>query len=178
MSRCVPSAGARDPFLSRAALLESIRDATELQTEWMVGRVGVDVAPAMLAVASTVDPTIDWREGNATSLPVRTTEHFTVLTCHQGLQFMPDKPAAIREMRRVLAPGGRVAIATWRSLEDTPAVLELNAVAERHVGRIVDSRHSLGDADALNNLLVDAGFSDVSVGTLAHDVQYIATAHV
>lgn len=85
---------------------------------------------------------------------------------------MPDKPAAIREMRRVLAPGRRVAIATWRSLEDIPGMLELNAVAERHVGRIVDSRHSFGDANALNHLLVDARFSDVSVGTLAHDVQF------
>src|SRR5215471_4332234 len=73
--------------------------------------VGVDVAPAMLAVARTVDPTIDWREGNAVSLPVGDAEHFTVLTCHQGLQFMPDKLAAVRDMRRVLAPGGRVAIA-------------------------------------------------------------------
>jgi len=134
--------------------------------------VGVDVAPAMLAVARAVDPTMDWREGNAISLPVSATEQFTVLTCHQGLQFMPDKPAAIREMRRVLAPGGRVAIATWRSLEDIPGMLELNAVAEQHVGRIVDSRHSFGDATALKNLLVDSGFSDVSVGTLAHDVQF------
>jgi SAM-dependent methyltransferase len=32
--------------------------------------VGVDVAPAMLAVARKVEPTIDWREGNATSLPI------------------------------------------------------------------------------------------------------------
>jgi ubiquinone/menaquinone biosynthesis C-methylase UbiE len=134
--------------------------------------VGVDVAPAMLAVARTVDPTIDWREGNAVSLPVSAGEHFTVLTCHQGLQFMPDKPAAIREMRRVLSPGGRVAIATWRSLEDTPGVLELNTVAERHVGRIVDSRHSFADSNALNRLLIDAGFSDVTVETLAHDVQF------
>ena len=82
--------------------------------------VGVDVAPAMLAVARTVDPTIDWREGNAVSLPVSATEQFTVLTCHQGLQFMPDKFAAIREIRRVLAPGGRVAIATWRSARGRP----------------------------------------------------------
>ena len=134
--------------------------------------VGVDVAPAMLAVARTVDPTIDSREGNAIALPVSATEQFTVLTCHQGLQFMPDKPAAIREMRHVLAPGGRVAVATWRSLEDIPGMLELNAVAERHVGRIVDSRHSFGDATALKSLLADSGFSDVSVGTLAHDVQF------
>jgi len=134
--------------------------------------VGVDVAPAMLAVAHAVNPTIEWREGNAVSLPVTAAEQFTVLTCHQGLQFMPDKAAAVREMRRVLAPRGRVAIATWRSLEDNPGMVELNAIAERHVGRIVDSRHSFGDAGALERLLVDAGFGDVSVGTIAHDVQF------
>jgi SAM-dependent methyltransferase len=130
------------------------------------------VAPAMLAVAHAVEPTIDWREGNAVSLPVTPAEQFTVMTCHQGLQFMPDKSAAVREMRRVLAPRGRVAIATWRSLQDTPGMVELNAIAERHVGPIVDSRHSFGDAGALERLLVDAGFSDVSVGTLAHDVRF------
>src|SRR5689334_25445430 len=75
--------------------------------------VGVDLAPAMLAVARAVDQTIDWRQGEATSLPVNANEQFTVLTCHQGLQFMADKPAAVREMRRVLTSGGRVAIATW-----------------------------------------------------------------
>jgi ubiquinone/menaquinone biosynthesis C-methylase UbiE len=80
--------------------------------------VGVDVAPPMLAVARTVDPTIDWREANAMSLPVDASDQSTILTCHQGLQFMPDKPTAIREMRRVLAPGGRVAVATWLPLQD------------------------------------------------------------
>src|SRR5262245_6411609 len=134
--------------------------------------VGVDVAPAMVAVARTVDPTIDWREGNAVALPVNAGERFTVLTCHQGLQFMPDKPAALRDMRRVLAPRGRVAIATWVSLEDIPGMHDLNAVAERHVGPILDSRHSLGDGHALKQLLVDAGFSDVTVGTVTHDVQF------
>jgi ubiquinone/menaquinone biosynthesis C-methylase UbiE len=134
--------------------------------------VGVDVAPAMLAVARTVDPTIDWREGNATSLPVSAGELFTVLTCHQGLQFMPDKPAAMREMHRVIAPGGRLAIATWSPLPDLPAMAELDSVAEREVGPILDSRHSFGDATALRELLVDTGFSEVEVGTLAHDVRF------
>ena len=132
--------------------------------------VGVDVAPAMLAVAGTADPTIDWREGNAVALPV--SEQFTVLTCHQGLQFVPDKPAAIREMRRVLAPGGRVAIATWCALEDIPGMRELNAVAERHVGPIVDSRHSFGAGSALKSLLSDAGFHRIDVRTHAHDVRF------
>ena len=134
--------------------------------------VGVDVAPAMLAVARSVDSTIDWRDGNATSLPVAGNERFSLLTCHQGLQFFPDKPAALREMRRVLAPGGHVAIATWRSLQDLPAALELNNIAERHVGQIVDVRHSLGSADALKSLLTDAGFQDVRVDLFSHDVRF------
>jgi ubiquinone/menaquinone biosynthesis C-methylase UbiE len=134
--------------------------------------VGVDVAPAMLAVARSVDQTIDWRQGNATSLPVDATEQFTVLTCHQGLQFMADKAAAVREMRRVLAPSGRLAIATWCSLENLPRMRGFNEIVERHVGRIVDFRHSFGDANALKRLLVETEFSDIQVGTLAHDVQF------
>jgi ubiquinone/menaquinone biosynthesis C-methylase UbiE len=134
--------------------------------------VGVDVSPAMLAVARDVDRTIDWRLGNATDLPVTAAEHFTVVTCHQGLQFMPDKAAAIGEMRRVLAPGGRVAIGTWRSLEDLSAVRELNAAVEQYVGPTTDVRHSFGDASALARLLVDAGFRDVDTRTLTHDVHF------
>jgi ubiquinone/menaquinone biosynthesis C-methylase UbiE len=134
--------------------------------------VAIDVAPPMLAVARTVDASIDWREGNATALPVRDGEVFALLACHQGLQFFPDKPAAVREMRRVLAPNGRVAIACWRSLQDIPAALELNEVAERHVGPIVDSRHSFGDADRLRALLIDGGFHDATVETHSHDVRF------
>jgi ubiquinone/menaquinone biosynthesis C-methylase UbiE len=134
--------------------------------------VGVDVAPAMLAVARAVDQTIDWRQGNAAALPVSDEEQFTVLTCHQGLQFMPDKPAVMREMRRVLAPAGRLAIAAWSSLEHLGGMVELNAIAERHVGPIVDARHSFGDAGALKQLLVDAGFANVKVGSFAHEVQF------
>ena len=133
--------------------------------------VGVDVAPPMLAVARNVDATIDWREGNATSLPVGNSERFSLLTCHQGLQFVPDKAAAAREMRRVLAPGGRVAIACWRTLQDIPVGLELNNIAERHVGKIVDSRHSFGNSDALMALLGDGGFREARVGTFSHDVR-------
>ena len=134
--------------------------------------VAVDVAPPMLAVARTVDASIDWREGNATALPVGDSEAFSLLACHQGLQFFPDKPSAVREMRRVLAPNGRVAIACWRSLQDIPAVLELNEIAKRHVGPIVDSRHSFGNADGLRALLIDGGIHDARVETFSHDVRF------
>jgi hypothetical protein len=48
----------------------------------------------------------------------------------------------------------------------------MNAVVERHVGPIADSRHSFGDAGALKRLLSENGFSDVHVSSFAHDVQF------
>lgn len=134
--------------------------------------VGVDVSPGMLGVARKTDPSIDWREGNAAALPVDDDERFSMLACHQGLQFMPDKAAVVREMRRVLAPRGRIAIATWRSLEDLPGMRQLNAVVERHVGPIVDSRHGFGEAKAVEALVVDGGFRDAVVDTFTHDVRF------
>jgi ubiquinone/menaquinone biosynthesis C-methylase UbiE len=129
--------------------------------------VGVDLNPQMLAVAKAIAPNIDWREGNAGALPVGDAEKFDIVVCQQGLQFFPDKAAAVREMRRVLAPRGRLAIATWRPLTEIPLLRELHRVAERHVGAVVDRRHGFGDATSLERLLADAGFRDVRVETIS-----------
>ena len=127
--------------------------------------VAVDRSAAMLAVARATAPEIDWREGDATTLPIRDDERFDAVLCHQGLQFFPDKPAAAREMRRALAPGGRIGIGVWGSRETNPLFDELDLVAERFVGPVQDVRHGFADADALARLLTDAGFRDVAVDT-------------
>ncbi len=67
--------------------------------------VGVDVNPQMLAVARRVAPTIDWREGDASALPLRGDEQFDVVLCQQGFQFFQDRAAAARQMRRALVRG-------------------------------------------------------------------------
>lgn len=133
--------------------------------------VGVDAAPPMLAVARGIDSTIDWREGNAMALPVAEGERFSMLTCHQGLQFFPDQTAAMREMRRVLLPGGRVAIGTWRPLEEASLFRELQPIAEQQLGPVVDARHSFGDAGAIFRLLTDGGLRSVQVETITHDIR-------
>jgi ubiquinone/menaquinone biosynthesis C-methylase UbiE len=134
--------------------------------------VAVDLSPQMLAVARAIAPGVDWREGSAGALPVSGDERFDVVLCQQGLQFFPDKPAAVREMRRVLGPAGRVAIATWRSVEEFPLLRALNAVAERHVGAITDARYGFGDAAALARLLEGAGFHDVQVETMSRTIRF------
>jgi ubiquinone/menaquinone biosynthesis C-methylase UbiE len=134
--------------------------------------VGIDASAPMLAVARRQAPEIDWREGNAVALPVAPDEHFDVVVCQQGMQFFPDRPAAAREMRRVLAPAGRVVVATWRPLPDVPFCRDLNGIAERHLGPVVDQRHAFSDAAALAAVLEEAGFRGVRVDVITRTIRF------
>ena len=122
--------------------------------------VGVDLSPDMLAVARAAAPGIDWRVGDASALPLHDEERFDVVVCQQGLQFFPDRPTAAAQMRRALAPGGRLAVAAWRSDDEIPFFRELRRVAERHLGSIADQRYSFGEAAPLEALLREAGFRE------------------
>jgi ubiquinone/menaquinone biosynthesis C-methylase UbiE len=133
--------------------------------------VGVDRSPLMLTVAREIEPGVDWREGDAASLPLKQGERFDAAFCHQGVQFFPDRPAAVGAMRDALKPGGRIAIGVWRALEENGAFHDLAQIAERTVGPIRDVRHSFGDADALAQLLTDAGFVSVRVESLSRTVR-------
>jgi ubiquinone/menaquinone biosynthesis C-methylase UbiE len=130
--------------------------------------VAVDVSPGMLEIGRAIAPDVVWREGSALDLPLADTERFDVVTCQQGLQFFPDRAAAARQMRRALVPGGRLGVSTWRPLPEVPVFAALHAVAERHLGPVVDQRHGFGDGAALAALLGDAGLHDVEVTTVAH----------
>lgn len=163
------ASGARDSVLDVACGTGIV---ARLAREKGVGRiVGVDMSAGMLGVARTVAPDIDWREGDATKLPLKAGESFEVVGCHQGLQFFRDKPAAIAEMRRALAPAGRLAVATWRPIEDVPAMNDLRRVAVAHLGEYFDVRHGFGDADALRGLLSGAGFGDIQIATVTRTVR-------
>jgi ubiquinone/menaquinone biosynthesis C-methylase UbiE len=136
------------------------------------GVVGIDISPDMLEVARRVEPDIDWRNGKADALPLRDGERFDVVVCQQGLQFFPDKAAAAGEMRRALADGGRLAVATWRSDDEVPFFRELRRVAERHLGAVEDQRYGFGAAAPLGALLRAAGFRDVEARTISRTIRF------
>jgi ubiquinone/menaquinone biosynthesis C-methylase UbiE len=138
--------------------------------------VGIDVSPAMLAVARAAAPGIDWREGNAGALPLAPQELFDAVICQQGLQFFADKPAAAAQMRRALAPGGKLAVSVWRSDDEMPFLRELRRVAERHLGPIADQRYRFGDVAALETLLRDAGLRDVRSKPVSRMLRFDDTA--
>jgi SAM-dependent methyltransferase len=130
---------------------------------------GLDLNAGMLAVARSLPQppgvTIDWLEASATATNLPDTS-FDIILCQQGFQFFPDKPAALREMRRVLVPGGRVFLSVWKA--PGPYNFAVGDALERHVGtetaaRYRASRSGLPDQEALHRLLVEAGFGAVQI---------------
>jgi SAM-dependent methyltransferase len=96
--------------------------------------VGVDPSPGMIAVAKQLAPAIEWREGIAESLPFPD-QSFDAVVSQFGLMFFTDRRQALREMLRVLTPGGRLAVAVWDSLDNIPAYASEVALLERMAGR-------------------------------------------
>jgi len=70
---------------------------------------GLDFSPEMLARARRKSDTIDWVEGDALALPFPDGT-FDAATVGFGVRNVADLEAGLRELRRVLRPGGRLAI--------------------------------------------------------------------
>jgi ubiquinone/menaquinone biosynthesis C-methylase UbiE len=137
--------------------------------------VGVDLNPGMIAVAGSLPAPagapIEWLERSAVDLLLPDAS-FDVVLCQQGLQFFPDKLVALREMRRVLVPGGRLALSVWNSTG-----LYNSAVGEalaRFVGHAAATKFCVSrqvpGKDELQCLTTEAGFSDVEVRVSRLDI--------
>jgi SAM-dependent methyltransferase len=90
------------------------------------------------------------------------------LLCRWGLMFAVDPGAAVREMRRVLRPGARVALAVWDEAQHNPwAALPMRAL--RELGHLpppdpdVPGMFVLGEPGRMQELLEEAGFVDCEV---------------
>ena len=114
--------------------------------------VAVDINAAMLAVGRALPapagPPVEWREGDAVDLDLPD-QSFDLVLCQQGLQFFPDRAAAVREIRRVLTPEGRAVISVWQDLDHHPvykALFEATACKLRTNVSDFDVSFSLGNA--------------------------------
>ena len=88
---------------------------------------------------------------------------FDVVYCQQGMQHMSDPLAALREMGRLLKPGGRLGLALWTQ---SPFGLFRQVVADFGVSGEGPRPSTFGrDAAELASTLREAGFRDVQVQT-------------
>jgi len=136
--------------------------------------VGIDVNEGMLVVAKRKAPDIEWRQGKAEMLPFDE-DSFDVVVSQFGLMFFEDRPLALREMMRVLRPGGHLAIAVWDTLENTPGYTAMVSLVQRLFGEqaanSMRAPYVLGDKKELQALFGDAGISQALITT------YPGTAH-
>jgi SAM-dependent methyltransferase len=117
--------------------------------------------------------------GGRSSLPFRDAA-FDVVVCQQGLQLLPDRGRALAEMWRVLAPGGRAAVAVWGPIARNPAFAALAESLERRAGLRVAAAvrwlFCLPEPGDLRAVLAGAGFDAIRVRTVRRTVRFPSVA--
>jgi SAM-dependent methyltransferase len=127
--------------------------------------IGLDHDPLMLGMADSLEPGIEWRQGDIQSLPFPD-RSFDLVICQQGLQFPPDRLAGAREFHRVLKRGGRIVLAIWTEVAKAPGHAALFAAlgARLGTGMSTPPPWSLADETEVRGILAAAGFTDVEIG--------------
>ena len=133
--------------------------------------VATDLSKAMLDYARAKlqgREGIEWREADALKLPFEDAE-FGAVVCGFGIMFMPDRQAALREARRVLADGGILLFNVWDRIEENPHALVNAAVLEAMFPGDPEMQfrlpYDMHDPALLRRLLQGAGFRETSIET-------------
>jgi ubiquinone/menaquinone biosynthesis C-methylase UbiE len=146
------------------------------------GRViGLDLAPSMLEVARRKAaalglPNVRFKEKDVSTLPFDTAT-LDAITSRFCLMFLPDVPAAAREIARVLSPSGRLAAAVWSAPERNPYIRIPMDVIKQFIDLpppdpSVPGIFRLANPGDLAGLLAIAGLADIHEEEFLADVRF------
>jgi ubiquinone/menaquinone biosynthesis C-methylase UbiE len=139
-----------------------------------LGRTGrlitTDFSPGMLAAARRRGDelgvaNVDYRIVDAERIELD--DSVDGVLCRFGYMLMPDPGAALAETRRVLRPGGRLALAVWDAPERNPffAIIGIGLAQGGHIpppdSPQAPGPFSMASAERTEELLRDAGFAEV-----------------
>jgi ubiquinone/menaquinone biosynthesis C-methylase UbiE len=145
-------------------LRERLGDETRL--------VATDFSDDMLKVARAKPPLskpVEWKVADATDLPFKDGS-FDAVVCQFGVMFFPDREKAMREMFRVLRPGGRVLFNVWDDIKHN----DFPRTAHEVIEKMFDSEppafyktpFGFHDHFEIRTMLRGAGFVDVALTTV------------
>jgi SAM-dependent methyltransferase len=132
--------------------------------------VGIDPSAAFIQAARSqiTDPRVTIELGDAQNLPYADASFDRCLAL-LIVNFIPDAPKAAKEMRRVTKSGGVLATTMWdgsRANELQNCLWDAAIAIDPTVKRPADRRRSYGSAEALSDLLADAGLTEIEITDL------------
>ena len=134
--------------------------------------VGIDLSNAMVEAARRVAlPNAAFARMDAEQLEFADA-HFDVALCALGLMYLPDPERALAEMRRVLRPGGRIALAVWGERARCGWAALFGIVDAEVASEVCPLFFRLGQGDALAHACAEVGFVDVATQRLATTLAY------
>jgi ubiquinone/menaquinone biosynthesis C-methylase UbiE len=173
------------PFLLRAAHIApgmqvlDIATGTGLSAEAALAAVGptghviaADVSPAMVQkarerLAKAPNVSVSVEDGQALSFGDCS---FDAVLCNLGLMFFPDPVRGLSEFRRVLRPGGRVAVSV-NTVVERSYNHQINVIIARHMPSLAEAvtrTFALGEASRLRSLFNEAGLAAIETRTVRH----------
>ena len=134
--------------------------AIELARPRGAGCAGIDASHRLVAIARDRNPDADIRVGDMHALPWEDAS-FDVVTSFRGI--WATTPAAVGEIHRVLAPGGRVGLTVWGHVKRSPGAWALAPFRLAEPVKLDNQAAmvSLGRPGAGEDLLVRYGFVDI-----------------
>jgi ubiquinone/menaquinone biosynthesis C-methylase UbiE len=146
-----------------------LRDALPTTTKL----VATDFNESMLGYARAKfgpDDLVEWKQADATSLPFAECS-FDAVVCQFGLMFFPDKVTALREVHRVLRPGGAFVFNVWDSIDKNElAQITHETVAsffENDPPSFYEVPFTLHNQEIIADLLAKAGFNQAEFSIVA-----------
>jgi len=132
--------------------------------------LGVDIAPRFIELARTENTSPNVRFEVMDVQAAQFAETFDYAFSRFGTMFFANPVAALRNVHRALAPGGRLVSVVWRRREDNPWLYEAEQVVkplieipeETDEARCGPGPFSMSGADTVSMQLQLAGFRDVS----------------
>ena len=138
-----------------------------------IDTAAIDPSPPFVAALERKLPGIDVQAGPAERLPWPD-ESFDAALAQLVLTFMSDAPAGIAEMRRVVRPGGTVAVCMWdrNGMEMLAAVHRTQQVFPAGGGPTTEARTLYRSREEIEGLFADERFTNLETELLEVESEY------